>query len=141
MEGIGSEACSLAGHLGLGKLIALYDDNGISLAAPTSVSFTEDVGGRFKSYGWQVLEVEDGNTDLDAIRRAISDAKKETDRPTLIKVRTTIGYGSPNLENTHAVHGAPLGPDEVKMTKENLDWPTEPEFYAVSYTHLTLPTN
>jgi len=130
MEGVASEACSLAGHLGLGKLIALYDDNGISLAAPTAVSFTEDVGGRFKSYGWRVLEVEDGNTDLDAIRQAISAAKKEKERPTLIKVRTTIGYGSPNLENTHAVHGSPLGPDEVKATKENLGWPTEPDFYV-----------
>jgi transketolase len=128
MEGVASEACSLAGHLGLGKLIALYDDNKISLAAPTAVSFTEDVGGRFASYGWQVLDVEEGNTDLDAIRQAISEAKKEKDRPTLIKVHTTIGYGSPNLANTHAAHGSPLGPDEVKATKENLNWPTEPDF-------------
>ncbi|MBN2324709.1 MAG: transketolase [Spirochaetes bacterium] len=130
MEGVASEACSLAGHLGLGKLIALYDDNKISLAAPTSVSFTEDTGERFKSYGWQVLEVEDGNTDLDAIRRALTEAKKEKNRPSLIKVRTTIGYGSPNLANTHTAHGSPLGPDEVKATKENLGWPTEPDFHV-----------
>lgn len=130
MEGVAAEACSLAGHLGLGKLVVLYDDNSISLAAPTSVSFTEDVGGRFRSYGWQVLSVEDGNTDLDAIRQAISEARGEEDRPSLIMVRTTIGYGSPNLANSHSVHGSPLGPDEVKATKVNLGWPSEPDFYV-----------
>jgi transketolase len=130
MEGVAAEACSLAGHLGLGKLVVLYDDNSISLAAPTSVSFTEDVGGRFRSYGWQVLRVEDGNTDLDAIRQAISEARGEDDRPSLIMVRTTIGYGSPNRANSHSVHGSPLGPDEVKATKANLGWPSEHDFYV-----------
>jgi len=130
MEGVASEAASLAGHLGLGKLIALYDDNKISLAAPTEVSFTEDVGRRFEAYGWQVLTVEDGNEDLDAIRKALEEAKEDKKRPTLIKVRTTIGYGSPNKANTHAAHGSPLGPDEVKASKENLGWPVEPAFYV-----------
>jgi transketolase len=128
MEGVASEAASLAGHLGLGKLIALYDDNRISLAAPTEVSFTEDVGKRFEAYGWHVLSVEDGNEDLDSIRKALSEARADTKRPTLIKVRTTIGYGSPNKANTHAAHGSPLGPDEVKATKEKLGWPVEPAF-------------
>ncbi len=130
MEGVASEAASLAGHLGLGKLIALYDNNKISLAAPTEVSFTEDVGKRFEAYGWQVLTVEDGNEDFNAIRDALSKAKEDTKRPTLIKVRTTIGYGSPNKANTHTAHGSPLGPDEVKATKDNLGWPVEPAFYV-----------
>ena len=129
MEGVASEAASLAGHLKLGKLIVLYDDNKISLAAPTSVTFTEDVKGRFRSYGWQVLSVEDGNTDLEAIRKALKEATTDTGHPTLIAVQTTIGYGSPNKANTSGVHGSPLGPDEVKATRENLRWPLEPEFY------------
>ena len=129
MEGVASEAASLAGHLKLGRLIVLYDDNKISLAAPTSVTFTEDVKGRFRSYGWQVLSVEDGNTDLEAIRKVLKEATTDTGHPTLIAVRTTIGYGSPNKANTSGVHGSPLGPDEVKATRENLRWPLEPEFY------------
>ena len=130
MEGVASEACSLAGHLGLGKLIVLYDDNKISLAAPTDVSFTEDVGGRFESYGWQVLRVADGNTDLDRIRQTIEEAQAEGGRPSLIMVCTTIGYGSPNRANSSAAHGAPLGPEEVEATKKNLGWPLEPDFYV-----------
>ncbi len=130
MEGVASEAASLAGHLKLGKLIILYDDNGISLAAPTSVSFTEDVGKRFESYGWQVLRVEDGDKDIDAVRRAIKEAKTDPDHPSLICVRTTIGYGSPNRAGTSGIHGAPLGPDEIKLTKENLGWPLEPGFFV-----------
>jgi transketolase len=130
MEGVASEACSLAGHLKLGKLIVLYDDNKISLAAPTSVSYTEDAGRRFEAYGWQVLEVKDGNHDVEGIREAIRAAREEKARPTLIKVSTTIGYGSPNKANTHDVHGMPLGPDEVKKTKENLGWPLEPDFHV-----------
>ncbi len=130
MEGVASEASSLAGHLKLGKLTVLYDDNKISLAAPTSVSFTEDVGSRFESYGWQVLHVEDGNSDIDAIRNALKEAKAEKERPTLIMIRTTIGYGSPDKANTPGVHGSPLGTDEVKATKENLGWPPQPEFYV-----------
>jgi len=128
MEGVASEAASLAGHLGLGKLIALYDDNNISLAAPTKVAFTEDVGKRFESYGWQVLEVRDGNTDIEAIKAAIDSAREEKGRPTIIKIKTLIGYGSPNKANSHAAHGSPLGDDEIKATKENLGWPVEPAF-------------
>jgi transketolase len=130
MEGVASEAASLAGHLGLGKLIVLYDDNKISLAAPTDVSFTEDVGLRFQAYGWQVLSVGDGNNDIDDIRRAISEARAEKAKPTLIKIRTTIGYGSPNKANTHDAHGSPLGPEEVKKTKKNLGWPPDAEFHV-----------
>jgi transketolase len=122
MEGVSGEACSLAGHLGLGKLIALYDDNHISIDGSTEISFTEDVGKRFEAYGWQVLHVENGNTDLTAIAKAIETAKSVTDKPTLIKVTTTIGYGSPNKQNTAGVHGAALGAEEIKVTRENLGW-------------------
>ncbi|MEB3268299.1 MAG: transketolase [Leptolyngbya sp.] len=122
MEGVSGEACSLAGHLGLGKLIALYDDNHISIDGSTDISFTEDVGKRFEAYGWHVLHVEDGNNDLDGIAKAIEQAKAVADQPTLIKVTTTIGYGSPNKANTAGVHGAPLGGDEIKLTRESLGW-------------------
>ncbi|HEY9762823.1 MAG TPA: transketolase [Trichocoleus sp.] len=122
MEGVSGEACSLAGHLGLGKLIALYDDNHISIDGSTDISFTEDVSKRFEAYGWHVLHVENGNTDLDAIAKAIEEAKSVTDRPSMIKVTTTIGYGSPNKQNTAGVHGAALGADEIKATRENLGW-------------------
>jgi transketolase len=126
MEGVSGEACSLGGHLKLGKLIALYDDNHISIDGSTDISFTEDVGKRFEAYGWQVLHVKDGNTDLAGIAAAIAEAKADTTRPTLIKVTTTIGYGSPNRSNTAGVHGAPLGGDEIKLTRENLGWEYEP---------------
>ncbi|MFM7424965.1 MAG: transketolase [Elainella sp.] len=126
MEGISGEACSLAGHLGLGKLIALYDDNHISIDGSTDVAFTEDVSKRFEAYGWHVLHVQDGNTDLKAIAAAIAEAKSVTDRPSMIKVTTTIGYGSPNKQNTGGVHGAPLGADENKLTRDNLGWSYEP---------------
>jgi transketolase len=129
MEGVASEAASLAGHLALGKLIVLYDDNDISLAAPTSVSFTEDVTARFEGYGWQVLKVEDGNTDVDAIGSALRKAVAETTKPSIIRVKTIIGYGSPNKANSHDSHGSPLGDDEVKATKENLGWPSDKFFY------------
>ncbi len=128
MEGVASEAASLAGHLKLGKLIILYDDNKISLAAPTEVAFTENVEKRFDSYGWQVLNVANGNNDIDAIRNALKKAKGDTEHPTLIAVHTTIGYGSPNKANTSGIHGSPLGLEEVKNTKENLGWPFEPDF-------------
>ena len=128
MEGIASEAASLAGHLKLGKLIYLYDDNHISLDGPTSWTFTENVGQRFEAYGWHVQEVGDGN-DVEAIDAAIRAAQAETERPSLIMVRTTIGYGSPNKAGTSAAHGSPLGADEVALTKENLGWPQEPAFY------------
>jgi transketolase len=114
MEGVSGEACSLAGHLGLGKLIALYDDNHISIDGSTDISFTEDVAKRFEAYGWHVQHVENGNTDLDAIAKAIEAAKAVTDKPSLIKVTTTIGYGSPNKQNTAGVHGAALGTDEIQ---------------------------
>lgn len=126
MEGVSGEACSLAGHLGLGKLIALYDDNHISIDGSTDISFTEDVGKRFEAYGWHVQHVEDGNNDLEAIHKAIAAAKAVTDKPSLIKVTTTIGYGSPNKANSADVHGAALGGDEVKATRENLGWQYEP---------------
>ncbi|ACK72438.1 transketolase [Gloeothece citriformis PCC 7424] len=122
MEGISGEACSLAGHWGLGKLIAFYDDNHISIDGHTDISFTEDVGKRYEAYGWHVQHVEDGNTNLDAIAKAIEAAKAVTDKPSLIKVTTTIGYGSPNKADTHDVHGSPLGNDEIKATRENLGW-------------------
>jgi transketolase len=126
MEGVSGEACSLAGHLGLGKLIALYDDNHISIDGSTDVSFTEDVSKRFEAYGWHTIHVQDGNSDLDAIAKAIEAAKAVTDKPTMIKVTTTIGYGSPNKANTAGVHGAALGGDEVKLTRENLGWEYAP---------------
>ncbi len=118
MEGIASEAASLAGHLGLGRLIYLYDDNDISLDGPTSLSFgTEDVSKRFEAYGWQVLEVPDAN-DVAAIEAAITEGKADANRPTLIHVRSIIGYPSPNKQGTSKAHGAPLGDDEVRATKE-----------------------
>ncbi|WP_414546304.1 transketolase [Nostoc sp. CCY0012] len=126
MEGISGEAASFAGHLGLGKLIALYDDNHISIDGSTDVAFTEDVSKRFEAYGWHVLHVKDGNTDLDGIAKAIEAAKAVTDKPTMIKVTTTIGYGSPNKANTAGVHGAALGGDEIALTRKNLGWEHEP---------------
>jgi transketolase len=122
MEGVSGEACSLAGHLGLGKLIAFYDDNHISIDGSTDISFTEDVGKRFEAYNWHVIHVEDGNKDLDGIAKAIEAAKAVTDKPTLIKVTTIIGFGSPNKANTADVHGAALGKDEVALTRDNLGW-------------------
>jgi len=122
MEGISGEAASIAGHWGLGKLIALYDDNHISIDGSTDVAFTEDVSKRFESYGWHVLHVKDGNTDLAAIAKAIEEAKAVTDKPTMIKVTTTIGYGSPNKANTAGVHGAALGADETALTRAQLAW-------------------
>jgi transketolase len=128
MEGVASEAASLAGHLKLGKLIYLYDNNHITLASATPVTFTEDHEMRFKAYGWHTVTVMDGN-DLNAIEKAIEAAKKETERPSLISVRTHIGFGSPNKQDTCSAHGSPLGPEEVKLTKENLGWPLKPDFY------------
>ncbi|SDL71293.1 transketolase [Sediminibacillus halophilus] len=121
MEGISHEAASLAGHLKLGKLVALYDSNDISLDGELSQSFSENVDDRFKAYGWQVIRVEDGN-DLSAIRDAIKKAKANTEQPTLIEVKTVIGYGSPNKSASSASHGAPLGADEIKLTKQAYEW-------------------
>ena len=128
MEGVASEAASLAGHLKLGKLIYLYDNNHISLAASTDLTFTEDCAKRFEAYGWHTQAVEDGN-DLEALDRALRAARTETARPSLILVRTHIGFGSPGKQDTFEAHGAPLGEEEVKLTKQKLGWPAEPPFF------------
>ena len=128
MEGVAAEAASIAGHLKLGKLIYLYDNNHISLAASTDLTFTEDCAKRFESYGWQTQTVEDGN-DLQAIDQALRAARDETTRPSLVLVRTHIGYGSPGKQDTFEAHGSPLGEDEVKRTKQRLGWPAEPPFF------------
>ena len=125
-EGVASEAASLAGHLRLGKLVVLYDDNHIQLDGPTSMAWSEDVVGRFAAYGWHTLRVTDG-TDTDAIAAAIEEAGTD-DRPTLIAVRTHIGHGSPNKQDTQKAHGAPLGPDEVRLTKEAYGWDPDAQF-------------
>jgi transketolase len=127
MEGVAAEAASLAGHLKLGKLIALYDSNDISLDGELAHSFTESVQKRFESYGWQVLRVEDGN-DVEAIGRAIVEAQQETSRPTLIEVRTVIGYGSPNRAGTSEAHGKPLGQEEVAEVRKSYNWAYEEPF-------------
>jgi len=126
MEGVASEAASLAGHLRLGKLICLYDDNHVTLAADTDITFSENRAQRFEAYGWHTVSVADGN-DLDAIDAALAAARAETARPSLILVRTHIGYGSPE-QDSFRVHGSPLGLDNVRKTKQTLGWPTEPEF-------------
>jgi transketolase len=130
MEGVSGEVSSLAGHLGLGKLTFLYDSNEVSLDGPTSMAFTEDVGKRYEAYGWQVLHVLDGNTDLDAIDRALHAADAEIGRPSMIVIHTTIGYGSPNKAGTSEAHGSPLGPEEVARTKKALGWEWEEAFYV-----------
>jgi transketolase len=128
MEGVASEAASLAGHLRLGRLICLYDNNHITLSGETRLTFTEDVCKRFEAYGWHVQSVDDGN-DIEAISKAIIAAKNETIRPSFISVRTHIGYGSPHKQDTFEVHGSPLGTEEIVATKKNLGWPIEPKFY------------
>ena len=129
MEGVSSEAASLAGHLGLGKLIVLHDDNKITIEGSTDLAFCEDISKRFEAYGWQVLTVADGN-DLGAIEAAINEARAETDKPSLIRVRTEIGYGSPAKQGSAGAHGSPLGAEEVVASKKNLGWPIEPAFYV-----------
>jgi transketolase len=128
MEGVASEAASLAGFHRLGNLVAFYDDNRITIEGSTDLAFREDVGGRFRSYGWNVLTVADGNTDLDGLSAAIEVAFTQRERPTLVIVRTSIGYGSPNKQDTAGAHGAPLGEAEVALAKENLGWPATPAF-------------
>ena len=128
MEGVTHESCALAGHLGLGKLIVLYDDNGISIDGPTTLAFSEDVPARFTAYGWHAQRI-DGH-DQNAVDAAISAARAETSRPSIIACRTHIGYGSPNRQDTHKAHGEPLGADEVRLTKEKLQWPAEPTFFV-----------
>lgn len=127
MEGVAAEAASLAGHLKLGKLTCLYDDNRVTLAAGTDITFSEDRARRFAAYGWHTVSVADGN-DLAAIDAALLEARAETARPSLILVRTHIGYGSPNKHDSFEAHGSPLGADEVRLTKQSLGWPTEPPF-------------
>ena len=123
MEGVSHEAASLAGHVGLGKLIGFYDDNRITIEGSTSLAYGDDAQQRFEAYGWHVQRVADGN-DLDAIDEAIRTARDVMDRPSLISVRTDIAFGSPNKQGTHEAHGAPLGKDEIRLTKENLKWPS-----------------
>ena len=128
MEGVASEAASLAGHLRLGKLAVVYDDNHITIDGDTALTFSEDVGRRFEAYGWRVLKVADGN-DLTAVAQALATARDETARPTLIVLRTVIADPAPTKRNSADAHGAPLGADEVRRTKEVMGWPTEPRFY------------
>ncbi len=129
MEGVSAEAASYAGTQHLGKLIYLYDSNQISIEGDTDVTFRENVADRFRAYGWQVIGPIDG-MDIDAVDAAVTEAKRNPDQPSLIVCRTIIGYGSPNKASTGDVHGAPLGADEVELTKENLGWPLEPEFHV-----------
>ena len=128
MEGISHEACALAGHLGLSKLIVLYDDNHISIDGPTSLSYSDDVARRFDAYGWHTQQA-DGHNPAD-LEMAIRAARAETNRPSLIACRTHIGFGSPNKQDTSGAHGEPLGEEEIRLTKENLGWPAEPAFYV-----------
>lgn len=128
MEGVASEAASLAGQLKLGKLIYLYDDNHITLSASTPLTFTEDCALRFAAYGWHTEIIEDGNN-LEAIYKAIEEARNDTERPSLLLIRTHIGFGSPHKHDTFEAHGSPLGVEEVKLTKQNLGWPQKPSFY------------
>ncbi len=140
MEGVAFESAAIAGNLKLGKLIYLYDQNHITLAASANVSFREDIPARFEALGWHVLSID--GMDTDQVREALDDARSQTERPTLIVARTTIGYGSPNKAGTFGVHGSPLGPDEVIAAKENLGIPTEPAFFvpddAASHFHEAL---
>jgi len=129
MEGITAEAASFAGHMGLAKLICIYDDNKISIEGNTDITFTEDVGLRFKAYNWHVTTVEDGNN-LDDIHRAIEEARAETTMPSIIILRTHIAFGSPNKQDSADAHGAPLGEEEIRLTKRNLGWDENISFYV-----------
>ena len=128
MEGVAAEAASLAGHLGLGNLNYIYDDNRITIDGSTDLSFSENVGKRFEAYGWHLQSID--AYDLSAIEKSIENATAETKKPSLIIARSHIGYGSPNKQDTAAVHGAPLGAEEVRATKEKMGWPLQPEFYV-----------
>jgi len=128
MEGVCIEASALAGHWGLGKLIFLYDDNQVTLDGETAMTFTEDIPQRYQSMGWQVISVADGN-DIRAVSQAIEAAQSVKEQPSLIAIRTIIGYGSPNKQGTSAAHGSPLGEDEVKLAKKALGWPSEDSFF------------
>ena len=128
MEGLSAEACALAGHLGLGKLTVLYDDNRISLSGATALCFTEDISKRFEAAGWQVIAIENGN-DTEAIARALEAAEAEALRPSLLRLHTTIGFGAPKKQNTSSAHGSPLGVEELQAAKTKLGWPLEPPFF------------
>ncbi|MCK4547304.1 MAG: transketolase [Candidatus Eisenbacteria sp.] len=130
MEGISAEAASLAGHLQLGKLICLYDANDVSLEGPLSLAFTEDVAKRYEAHGWQVLRVEEGDKDLDAMDRAIAEAKSDSRRPSILLIKTTLGYGSPNKQGKSSAHGSPLGAEEVALTKQALGWDPDRVFHV-----------
>ena len=129
MEGISGEASSLAGTLGLGKLVVLYDSNNISIEGNTDIAFREDVAKRYEAYGWQVIEVTDGN-DIDAVSNAIDEAKAETSKPSMIIVKNVIGFGCPEKQGKASAHGEPLGADNIRAMKENLGWKLEPDFYV-----------
>src|SRR3989442_6734193 len=129
MEGISYEVASIAGHLKLGKLIGLYDDNHITIDGDTALAFSDDTAKRFEAYGWHVQRVVDGN-DLDTLDTAIRAAKPATDNPSLVIVRTHIAFGSPNRQDTAKAHGEPLGVEEVKLTKQNLGWPSLEPFWV-----------
>lgn len=136
MEGVQAEACSLAGQLGLGRLIVLYDNNHVTLSADAEICFTEDVGARYAACGWHVQSVDDGN-DVAAVSAAIEAAQAVTDRPSLILVQTVLGYGAPNKQGSYHAHGSPLGAEETRLAKQALGWPTEPDFIVPveAYTH------
>ena len=127
MEGVASEASSLAGHLKLGNLTLIYDDNSITIDGKTSLAFSDDVAARYRAYGWHVLRVDDGN-DLAAMVKALDDARSATDRPTLICLKTHIGYGAPTKQDTHSAHGEPLGVEEIRLTKKGYGWPEDAQF-------------
>jgi transketolase len=129
MEGVSSEVGSLAGHLGLGKLIVFYANNHISIEGSTQLAFTEDRAARFEAFGWHIQRISDSN-DVGAVAAAIQNAQEVTDRPSFIEVHTHIGFGSPNKQDTAEAHGKPLGEEEVTLTKKNLNWPLEPTFYV-----------
>ncbi len=128
-EGVSGEASSLAGHLGLNNLVVIYDDNRISIDGDTDLAFTEDVAGRYKAYGWRVIVIDGDGNDVAAIEKALKQAKREKTRPTIIKLRTHIGFGSPNKQGTADAHGAPLGVDEIKQMKRNFGWDPEKTFF------------
>ena len=121
-EGVTSEACSLAGHLGLDNLVVIYDDNHISIDGDTELSFTEDVAQRFEAYNWNVIVMDGDGTDIEAIKQAVEQGRDQSDKPTLIKLRGHIAYGAPNKQDTHGAHGSPLGDDEIRLMKEAFGW-------------------
>lgn len=129
-EGVTSEACSLAGHLGLDNLVVIYDDNSITIDGDTGLSFTEDVARRFEAYHWNVIVMDGDGTDIDAIQQAVEQGRDQSDKPTLIKLKGHIAYGAPNKQDTHGAHGAPLGDDEIRLMKEAFGWDPDTSFHV-----------